>query len=49
VSIKAKIAIDIAGDVLYNPPIMDSLNDFRIPAVALSSLLFWNWWAVAAQ
>jgi hypothetical protein len=48
-SLRAKIAIDIAGNVLYNPPIMDSLNVFRIPAVALSSLLFWNWWAAAAQ
>ena len=25
---------------------MDSLNDLRIPAEALSSLLSWNWWAV---
>jgi len=49
VSIRAIIAIDIAGNVLYNPPIMDSLNVFRIPAVALSTLLFWNWWAVTAQ
>jgi hypothetical protein len=44
-----KICIDRAGNVPYNPPIMDSLNVLRIPAVALSSLLFWNWWAVAAQ
>jgi len=28
---------------------MDSLNIFLIPTEALSSLLFWNWWAVAAQ
>jgi hypothetical protein len=25
---------------------MDSLNDLRIPAAALSSLARWNWWAV---
>jgi hypothetical protein len=46
-SLRAKIAIDIAGDVLYNPPIMDSLNVFLIPTEALSSLLFWNWWAAS--
>jgi hypothetical protein len=28
---------------------MDSLNVFLIPTEALSTLLFWNWWAVAAQ
>jgi hypothetical protein len=44
-----KICIDRAGNIPYNPPIMDSLNVFLIPTEALSSLLFWNWWAVAAQ
>jgi hypothetical protein len=42
-----KIGIDKAGDVAYNPPIMDSLNDLRSPAEALSSLLSWNWWAAS--
>jgi len=42
-----KIFLDRAGDVAYNPPIMDSLNDFRIAAEALSSLLSWNWWAAS--
>jgi hypothetical protein len=39
-------AVDIAAAVPYNRTDMDSLNAFRIPAVALSSLLLWNWWAV---
>jgi len=37
----------MAGDVVYNPPAMDSPNDFRNPAEALSSLLSWNWWAAS--
>jgi hypothetical protein len=26
---------------------MDSVNELRNPAAALSSLLLWNWWAVS--
>jgi hypothetical protein len=46
---KGEILLDIAANVLYNPRAMDSLNDLRIPAEALSSLLSWNWWAAAAR
>jgi hypothetical protein len=42
-----KIYIDRPGGRAYNPAIMDSLNDLRIPAEALSSLLSWNWWAAS--
>jgi hypothetical protein len=42
-----KICIDMAGDVPYNPQIMDSLNVLQIPTEALSSLLSWNWWAAS--
>jgi len=37
--------LDKAEDGAYDASIMDSLNDLRIAAVVLSSLL-WNWWAV---
>ncbi|MCX6570336.1 MAG: hypothetical protein NT006_02780 [Candidatus Aminicenantes bacterium] len=37
----------MAGDVPYNPQIMDSLNVLQIPTEALSSLLSWNWWAAS--
>jgi hypothetical protein len=39
-------AVDIAAAAPYNRTDMDSLSALRIPAVALSSLLLWNWWAV---
>ena len=40
-----KQGLDKAESRAYDASIMDSLNDLRVTAVALSSLL-WNWWAV---